>query len=65
MAGKKVDAPGLSDALVGVKLVSDTIVDMLVDDAEWAGSPQKGHRRKLQKIADHLHVLFRAEKVVE
>jgi hypothetical protein len=57
MAGKKVDAPGLSDALVGVKLVSDTIVDMLVDDAEWAGSPQKGHRRKLQKIADHLHVL--------
>jgi len=48
MAGKKVDAPGLSDALVGVKLVSDTIVDMLVDDEEWAGSPQKGHRRKLQ-----------------
>ena len=57
MAGKKVDAPGLSDALVGVKLVSDTIVDMLVEDEQWAGSPQKGHRRKLQKIADHLHVL--------
>ena len=37
MARRKVDAPELSDALVGVKLLSDELVDMCVDEVEWAG----------------------------
>ena len=30
---------------------------MCVDEVEWAGSPQKGRRKKLQKIAEHLNAL--------
>ena len=54
MAGRRFDAPGLSDALVGVTLMSDAIADMCGDDEEWEGSPQKGMRKKFLKISGRL-----------
>ena len=49
----------------GRQTLERRVVDMCIDEQDWAGSPQKARFRKLRMIAEHLNAFAgaRAAKI--